>query len=88
MTEGRQPERESVVREIGRAFGRGLVNEGRRWLRWAGTGAVVGAVLLGPAGGYFFGLEGLGIGLLAGAVIGGVGSLLLYFILSAESSLF
>ena len=82
---GKQPSGDSGVGDIGRAVGRGLVEEGRNWLRWAGGGALVGAVFLGGAGGYYFGLNGLGIGALAGAVIGAVGALVLYFFLSTDS---
>ena len=64
-----------VLADLASAFGSALAGEFRRWLLW---GAVLGAIVVGGAGLYFFGLEGLGIGLLAGAAIGGIGALLLY----------
>ena len=41
-------------------------------LGWVLAGAVVGALALGGLGGYHFGWPGLGMGLVAGAVIGGI----------------
>ena len=61
-----------------RELGRGLVDEGVTWLRWAGTGAMVGAVTVGAAGLYFFGIEALAIAAAAGAIVGGLGALALY----------
>lgn len=59
--------------------GKGLADEGRSWLRWAGAGAVIGATIIGAAGAYFFGFTGLGYGAGIGAVVGGVAGLWFYF---------
>ena len=61
-----------------RELGRGLVDEGVTWLRWAGTGAMVGAVTVGAAGLYFFGIEALAIAAVVGAIVGGLGALAVY----------
>ncbi len=65
------------------AFGRGLVSELGVSLRWALWGAIIGALLLGGAGFWYFSWQGLGYGLLAGAVIGGVGAWLFYLFASS-----
>ncbi len=54
---------------VGRSFADGA----KESLRWFLIGAVIGAVVLGGVGAYYFGWTGLGIGLIAGAVIGGIG---------------
>ena len=69
-----RPHDESLAKEIRD----GLAEEAKSWVRWAIAGAIVGAVLLGGIGAYFAGLKGLGIGALAGAVLGGIGVGLLY----------
>lgn len=74
MTAEQEPKQESLGREIGR----GLVEEGRSSLRFAGFGAVIGAVVLGGVGFKFFGLPGLAIGAAIGAIVGGVGAWLMY----------
>lgn len=56
----------------------GLVEEAGRWLKWAFGGALLGALVLGGLGLYWFGLTGLGIGAAAGAVLGGFGAWLFY----------
>ncbi len=68
----------SLFGEIACSVGRGIKEEGTRWLWWAGMGAAVGAVILGSAGFFLFGIEGLGTGVLAGAALGGGGALLFY----------
>lgn len=57
--------------ELGRSFADGAWET----LRWVLVGAVVGAIALGGAGGYYFGWSGFGYGLVVGAVIGGLASL-------------
>ena len=53
-----------------REVGRSVVDEAKSSLKWTLGGAVTGAVILGGVGAYYFGWSGLGIGLVAGAVIG------------------
>lgn len=50
----------------------------RACVRWTLVGAVLGAAALGGFGLAIFGAKGLLYGALAGAAIGGVGSLLFY----------
>ena len=71
-------EPESEIGKFARELGRGLVDEGITWLRWAGTGAMIGAVTVGAAGLYYFGTEALPIGIAVGAIVGGIGALILY----------
>lgn len=71
-------DQKSGEESIGKAVRQELADEARSWLRWAVAGAAIGAVILGGAGMYFFGWKGLGIGALAGAVVGGVGFWLFY----------
>jgi hypothetical protein len=74
-----EPDRDDPQSE---SFSQGLVKEfrqeARSALRWARNGAIVGAVVLGGIGLWYFGLVGLGIGAGIGAVVGGVGAFLLY----------
>ncbi len=46
----------------------------RRWLRWTLWGAVLGALVVGGAGAWFFGVKGLAYGAAAGAAVGGLGA--------------
>lgn len=63
---------------FGREVLRGVAKEAGVTLKWAAGGAVSGAGLLGGIGLAMFGFTGLGIGALVGAVVGGVGAVLLY----------
>lgn len=81
--ENEKPEETSLLRAFGRGLGQEVATEARTWLLWAVCGAVVGAVLLGGAGLYLFGLQGLGIGLIAGIILGGIVSWLFYLFASA-----
>ena len=73
----------SLLGDFACSIGRGIKEEGKRWLWWAGIGALICAVVLGSAGFALFGVEGLGPGVMAGAVIGGVGAWLLYLFISS-----
>ena len=70
-----------------RALGAGLIREARTWGRWAGVGAVAGAVALGGVGAFVLGFSGFVWGALSGAAVGGLGALLLYLVASSESFL-
>lgn len=83
MSDPKQPQ-EPSLQSFAKDLGKGLVEEGKTWLRWAGAGAVVGALGLGAAGGYLFGLSAIITGALAGAVIGAVLGWLLYALLTAS----
>lgn len=52
--------------------------EAGAWLKWAATGAVLGAVILGGLGFYLLGFMGLLGGAAAGAVLGAIGLWLFY----------
>ena len=67
-----------VVKNVGREVSKELVREAGRTMKWGGTCALVGATALGVLGLWKFGLTGLGIGIVAGAVVGGVGGIILY----------
>ena len=53
-----------------REIGRSLLDDAKSSLLWTLGGAVTGALIVGSLGAYYFGWSGLGIGLMAGAVIG------------------
>ena len=74
-----QHDRDDMQSEsFSRGLGKEIAQEARSWLRWALGGAVVGAVVLGGAGLWYFGFTGLWIGAGVGAVGGGLGAFLLY----------
>ena len=52
------------------------------FVRWIGLGAIAGALTLGIAGLWYFGVIGLAIGVAMGAIVGGVAGLLLLFTLN------
>jgi hypothetical protein len=90
----RTHDEESVLTSIARGAAAGvgvgtslLVREARSWLRWLGAGAAGGAVVLGGAGLYYFGWDGLALGAGAGAVLGAVLIIVLYF-LAATADIF
>lgn len=58
---------DSFAREVGR----GLVEEAKDSLRSAALGALLGAIVVGGGGLYYFGLFGLGAGAVVGALVGG-----------------
>lgn len=70
MTDQETDKAESPNPGILGTIGRSIAEGARNSLRWAAVGAIIGALLLGGLGGYYFGWSGLGVGLLAGAVIG------------------
>ena len=81
MTDEPAGNESGFLNAVGRFFvdvGKGLLDDLGLSFRWALWGAMIGAVLLGGTGFWYFGWEGLGLGLLAGAVLGGVGAWLLY----------
>ena len=67
------PKPTSLTKDVARAFGSGLVQGARSTLRCIAWGAAVGAVVLGAAGWWYFGMNGLMIGAGVGAVIGAIG---------------
>ena len=78
---------DSAATALIRALGAGLAREARTWARWAGAGAVAGAVLLGTTGAFVLGFSGFVWGALSGAVVGGLGALLFYLVASSETFL-
>ena len=54
-----------------REVGRGLVERAKDSLRSAAIGALIGAVIVGVAGLYYFGFYGFVVGSILGAVLGG-----------------
>jgi len=75
-----RPKPDSLLREVGS----GLKDEVRTWLRWTMWGAVLGAVVVGAAGAWYFGFTGLAVGAGIGAVAGGLGALLFYLSVRSE----
>ena len=65
---------ESFTRGLGKAMGQ----EARSWLRWTLRGAVVGAIVLGGVGCWFFSLTGLWLGAGVGAIGGGLCAFFVY----------
>ena len=70
-----QDEENSPPTSFAREVGKGLIEGGKSTLRWAGGGAVFGALALGGAGLWFFGVNGLLYGAAIGAVVGALGAL-------------
>lgn len=58
---------DSFLREVGR----GLVERAKESLSYAAIGALIGAVIVGVAGLYYFGSYGFIAGSILGAVLGG-----------------
>ena len=88
--EGEQPVLTSIARGAAAGVGVGtslLLRGVRSWLRWLGAGAAGGAVVLGGAGFYCFGWDGLALGAGAGAVLGAVLIIVLY-VLAATADIF
>ena len=69
---------ESLTKEVGRGVVKGLLQEAKATLKWGVGGAMFGAAVLGGLGFWKFGTLGLGVGALAGAVLGGVGGIWVY----------
>lgn len=67
-----KPNSEGLVKETAREIGKGLVGEIKNILMWGLGGAILGALVLGGFGFAKFGQTGLGIGAVAGGVIGAV----------------
>jgi hypothetical protein len=88
MEDGSGQDTKTILKETGkqlaRGLGVGLVEEGRTWLRFAGAGAGLGAIGLGGAGFWYFGLEAGAIGAAVGAVVGGLGAWLFYLLAASE----
>jgi len=81
MTDKPARNQSGFLNEVGRFFidfGKGLLDDLGLSFRWALWGAIIGALVLGGVGFWYFSWAGLGYGLLAGAVLGGVGAWLLY----------
>jgi hypothetical protein len=88
IEEPRHTEKEEPIPlSIVRAATSALVKEARFWLRWMGVGAVVGAGVLGGGGLYFFGLQGLALGVGIGAVLGGL-LVAVLFLLASTGDIF
>lgn len=64
----------SFTQELGKQVGR----EARSALRWTARGAMLGAMVVGAFGLWYFSLMGLWIGAGIGAVGGGIGAFLFY----------
>lgn len=69
---------EGFAQEVIRETSKGLLKEAAVTLKWGLSGAVGGAVLLGGVGFWKYGSTGLWIGALAGALVGGIGAVVLY----------
>ena len=78
MLKETEPEKGSGWRQVLGAVASSEVDFWKDAGRFFLIGAVVGAVVAGGAGFHYFGMLGLGIGALAGAVIGGIGLMLMY----------
>ena len=65
------PASEGFIKELGRDVGKGLLQEAGTTIKWAVGGAIFGAIVVGGLGLWKFGVTGLGIRAVAGAVIGG-----------------
>jgi hypothetical protein len=69
---------EGIAKEVFLETSKGLLKEAAVTLRLGISGAAVGAVLLAGSGCWKFGFTGLWIGAIAGALVGGVGAIVLY----------
>lgn len=72
MSEKEPGNPESPIRGFLGEFGRSILQGIKESLGVALVGAVIGAAVLGGFGAKYFGWSGFGIGLAAGAVIGGL----------------
>jgi len=70
---------EGFIKEVGRDVGKHLLRETGTTIKWAVSGALIGAVVLGGLGFWKFGVTGLAIGAIVGAVVGGVVGGWIYF---------
>lgn len=70
-----QDEEKTSATSFAREVGKGIVEEGKSTLRWVLGSALVGALLVGGAGAWFFGMDALLYGAAIGAVIGALGAL-------------
>lgn len=84
ISEEKETEQESLLREIGTELKEELKDEVSTWFRWALGGAVVGSIILGGFGIYVAGFSGFLVGAVAGALIGGIGAWIFYILVSFE----
>lgn len=78
------PSSKNVASGLGRGILGSLIDEGKTWLRFALGGAVIGALGLGGAAGWFIGLDAVLVATAIGTVVGGVGAWLLYLFAASE----
>ncbi len=81
MSESEEPDstkNPSLAKEVGSEVKKGLVKEARNTLKWGLGGAIAGGLVLGILGLVKFGVTGLWIGAIAGALIGGIGAVFFY----------
>jgi len=74
-----QPAKHRFIKELGRDVGKDLLRETGTTIKWTLGGALVGAVALGGIGLWKFGVTGLAIGAVSGAMVGGAVGFWLYF---------
>lgn len=65
------PKSEGFIKEVGRDVGKHLLRETGTTIKWAFSGAVVGAIVVGGIGFWKFGVTGMWIGAVTGALLGG-----------------
>ena len=70
-----QDEENSSPSSFAREVGKGIIEDGKSTLRWVLGSALVGALLVGGASAWFFGMGALMYGAAIGAVIGALGAL-------------
>ena len=69
---------EGFGKELARDVSKGLLKETGVTLKWGLWGAVLGAIVLGGVGAWYFSAAGLVVGALAGALLGGIAGVVVY----------
>jgi hypothetical protein len=69
---------EGFAKELARDVSKGLLKETGVTLKWGLWGAVLGAIVLGGVGAWYFSAAGLVVGALAGALLGGIAGVVVY----------
>lgn len=61
-----------LAKEIVGDVGKQIASDTKATFKWALRAAIIGAIAVGGAGGWYFGLMGLAIGAVGGAIVGAI----------------